>query len=339
MRSAKLLIGFSLIIPTLVFCQGGQSGGGAIAGTVMDPAGAVLAKATVQAKSVETGNVFKAVSMGTGKYKLADVPAGQYEITVAVPGLRPYQQKDVRVQAAKESVVDIHLQEGTQLSSLGEDNLAIVADMRRHAPPAGPTPRTADGKPDLSGVWWTPQVTDPGKPEWLPFAEKIARQQADNNRKDSPQARCLPSPIVRLGPLYEFVQSKAVLVLISDDDTPGFRQIYLDGRGHPEEPDPAWYGHAIGRWEGDTLVIDRVNFHEKVWLDQDGHPHTEKLHVIERYRRPDLGHLETDVTVEDPGILAKPWTFKRVSDLAAKEEIREFVCNENNPDLPHMVGK
>jgi hypothetical protein len=211
--------------------------------------------------------------------------------------------------------------------------------MRRHAPPAGPTPRTADGKPDLSGVWWTPQVTDPGKPEWLPFAEKIARQQADNNRKDSPQARCLPSPVVRLGPLYEFVQSKAFLVVISDDDTPGFRQIYLDGRGHPEEPDPAWYGHAVGRWEGDTLVIDRVNFHEKVWLDQEGHPHTEKLHVIERYRRPDLGHLEAEVTVEDPGILAKPWTFKRVSDLAAKEEIREFVCNENNPDLPHMVGK
>ena len=128
-------------------------------------------------------------------------------------------------------------------------------------------------------------------------------------------------------------------MLISDDDTPGFRQIYLDGREHPAEPDPAWYGHAIGRWEGDTLVIDRANFHESVWLDQDGHPHTDKLRVIERYRRPDLGHLETEVTVEDPGILAKPWTFKRTSDLAANQEIREFVCNENNPDGPHMVGK
>jgi Carboxypeptidase regulatory-like domain len=255
-RCAILLFGFSLIIPVVVF---GQSDRGAIAGTVSDPAGAMVAKATVQAKSVETGNVYKAVSLGTGKYTLADLPAGQYEISVAVPGLRAYEQKNVRVQAAKESPVDIHLQEGTQLSSLGEDTLAIAADMRRHAPPSGPTPRTADGKPDLSGVWWTPQVTDPGKPEWLPFAEKIARQNADNNRKDSPQGRCLPSPVVRLGPLYEFVQSKAVLALISDDDTPGFRQIYLDGRGHPAEPDPAWYGHAIGRWEG-------------VWPTLAGHP-------------------------------------------------------------------
>src|SRR6476646_6441440 len=195
MRIAIVLFGFFSIIPVMAF---GQSDRGAIAGTVLDPAGAVLGKATVQAKSVETGKVYKAVSLGTGKYTLADLPAGQYDISVAVPGLRPYEQKNIRVQAAKESAADIHLREGTQLSSLGEDTLAIAADMRRHAPPSGPTPRTADGKPDLSGVWWTPQVIDPGKPEWLPFAEEVARQRADNNRKDSPQARCLPSAIVRL---------------------------------------------------------------------------------------------------------------------------------------------
>ena len=182
-------------------------------------------------------------------------------------------------------------------------------------------------------------VVDPGKPEWLPFAEKIAKERTANNRKDAPKARCLPSPLLFVGPLYEFVQSKSILVEISDDDSPGFHQIYLDGRGHPKEPDPLWYGHSIGHWEGDTLVVDRVNFFEDVWLDQGNHPHTDKLHIVERYRRPDLGHLETEITVEDPGILAKPWTLKQVADLAPKEEIREFMCEEGNTDVPHMVGR
>jgi hypothetical protein len=120
------MFGLSLIISMLAFGQGDR---GAIAGTVSDPAGAIVAKATVQAKSVETGMVYKAVTLGTGKYKLGELPAGQYEITVAVPGLRVYEQKNIRVQAAKESPVDIRLQEGTQLSSLGVDTLAFAADL------------------------------------------------------------------------------------------------------------------------------------------------------------------------------------------------------------------
>ena len=125
---------------------------------------------------------------------------------------------------------------------------------------------------------------------------------------------------------------------ISDDDSPGFHQIYM-GRSHPKEADPLWYGDSVARWDGDTLVVDRVNFDEGVWLDQDAHPHSDKLHVIERVRRPDLGHLETEITVEDPAVLAKPWTFKRTSDLAAGHSIREFMCTENNRDLEHLVGK
>ena len=87
------------------------------------------------------------------------------------------------------------------------------------------------------------------------------------------------------------------------------------------------------------IRLDRIGFHDRVWLDQDAHPHSEKLHVVERYRRPDLGHLETEITVEDPGILTKPWTMKRVSDLAPTEEIFEFICPENNRDVEHLVGK
>jgi hypothetical protein len=316
-----------------------QSDKGALQGTVSDPVGAVLANAPVLAKNGDTGIVYRTASTAKGSYSIANLPAGTYEITVAIGGLKPFNRKGVSVVAAKTQQLDIRLEETTQLSTLGEDALAIAADARKHAPPSGPTPRTADGKPDLSGTWWSPRTVDPGKPEWLPFAEATAKERAANNRVDSPQARCLPSPIIRLGPVYAIVQSPGLMIEISDDDSPGFHQIYLDGRAHPKDPMPAWYGHNVGHWEGDTLVVDRIGFNERSWLDQESHPHSEKLHVVERYKRPDLGHLETEITVEDPAILAKPYTTKRVSELAPTEDIYEFICPENNRDVVHLVGK
>lgn len=317
----------------------GQNQSATITGTVSDPLGGAVESAPIQVKNAASGNITQAVASRAGLYTVANLPAGTYDISVNVPGLRPFERKAVVVDAAKTIRIDIRLEDTTQLGTLGEDRLAIAAAMKRHAPPSGPTPRTAGGKPDFSGVWWSPTTVDPGKPEWLPAAAAAAKQRADNNRKDSPQSRCLPPPVLRLGPLFEMVQSQAFLIMISDDDSPGFHQIYLDGRAHPSDPNPAWYGNSIGKWEGDTLVVDRVGFNEQSWLDQDAHPHSEKLHVIERYRRPDLGHLETEIFVEDPGVLAKPWTWKRVADLAPTEEIYEFICPENNQDVEHMVGK
>ena len=136
MRSPKFLLSFALIAGA-AFAQGDR---GTIAGTVSDPFGAIVPRATVQAKNVQTGTVTKAMatSSATGTYSLADLPAGAYEISVAVPGLRGFQQSNVRVDAAKTASLDIRLQEGTQLSTLGEDTLAIAADQKRHAPPSGP---------------------------------------------------------------------------------------------------------------------------------------------------------------------------------------------------------
>ena len=317
----------------------GQAPKGSISGAVKDPVGKEVPGVAVQATNSATGTVFRATSSMQGAYSIADLPAGSYDVAATLGGVAPFSQKGVTVNAGAATKVDIALKEGSQLSTLGEDPLAIAADLKRHHPPTGPAPRTADGKPDLSGVWWSPRTVDPGKPEFLPAAVDVARKRAEDNRKDSPQAHCLPNAVTRIGPLYEFVQSKDFLVMISDDDSPGFHQIYLNGRSHPKEPDPLWYGNSIGRWEGDTLVVDRVNFEEQVWLDQEAHPHSDRLHVTEKYRRVDLGHLETEVTVEDPGVLAKPWTMKRVSDLAPGEEIREFICAENNMDSSHLVGK
>jgi len=118
------------------------------------------------------------------------------------------------------------------------------------------------------------------------------------------------------------------LLQITEDEPP-FRQIFMDGREHPKEADPKWKGHSIGKWEGDTLVVDSVGFNDKSWLT-DGLPHTEQLHVIERYRRPDLAHLEIDVTMEDPGTFTKPWKLQMSFELAPGEELIEYVCAENN---------
>ena len=104
---------------------------------------------------------------------------------------------------------------------------------------------------------------------------------------------------------YRFVQTPKIIVMMQEFDTPGYRQIYTDGSKHPEDWNPAWYGHSIGKWEGDTLVVDTVGFNDRGWLGVA--PQTEKLHVVERITRPDLGHLQADITIEDPGVLRAPW--------------------------------
>jgi hypothetical protein len=311
---------------------------GAISGTLFDSSGDPIDHNEVQAENAESHAVLKAVTSAQGKYTLADLPPGKYYVVASAPGLAPFVTKGVIVKASLTLKFDIHLGDTTQLNTLGEDRLRIAADNKRDAPPSGPTPRTPEGEPDLSGVWWQPRTVDSGKPEFLPTAIAIQKQRLDANSKDSPQARCLPSAPLRNGPLWEFVQSKDFLVYISDDESPGFHQIYLDGRGHPPDPNPAWYGHSIGRWDGDTLVVDRVGFDPRVWLDIAAHPHSDRLHIIERYHRSDLGHLEIEITVDDPGALVKPWTQKRIADLA-HEEIFEFICAENNRDVQHLVGK
>ena len=177
-------------------------------------------------------------------------------------------------------------------------------------------------------------------PHLQPWAK--ARMEATDGVADDTGQVCLPDGIFRYPSMagrFIWLQERGRIVMVFQNiNTAGVKRIYLD-RPHPKNPIPSWNGDSIGRWEGDTLIVDRGNFTDEVWLDQESHPHTDKLHVIERYRRPDLGHLEAEITVEDPGVLARPWTFKRVSDLAPKEQLREFICDENNSDLPHLVSK
>ncbi len=222
---------------------------------------------------------------------------------------------------------------------------ALAANEKLKAQPSGPTPRTADGKPDLTGIW-TPDrtfiydITSSLKPgEQLPiqpWALKLTKQRMS---KDDPEANCLPAGVPRMAPYpWKIMQTPKLIVFLFEGNIHTYRQIFLDGRGHPKDLEPTWYGHSIGKWEGDTLVVDSVGFNDKFWFDFAGHPHTEKLHVIERYRRPDSAHLDYDVTIDDPGAYTNPFTMHGHSVLE-KGELMEYICNENNQDVSHIVGK
>ena len=225
----------------------------------------------------------------------------------------------------------------------GGTALASMAKLK--AQPAGPTPRAVDGKPDLTGIW-TPDrtfiydITSSLKPgEELPiqpWAEKITKEHMS---KDDPEANCLPAGVPRMAPYpWKIVQTPKLIVFLYEGNIHTYRQIFMDGRPHPADPEPTWYGDSIGKWEGDTLVVDSVGFNDKFWFDFAGHPHTEKLHVTERYKRPDSAHLDYDVTIEDPGAYTRPFVMHGHSAIAPGE-IMEYVCNENNQDVSHIVGK
>jgi Carboxypeptidase regulatory-like domain len=315
-----------------------QTGSAAIAGTVSDTEGRALAKAGIQVTNLQTGISYKTDSAAQGNYAFAQLPAGAYTLSAFVPGMLPFQRPNIVLSAAATVRTDITLGD-IQLNTLGEDREFLASLMTPHKAPSGPAPRTSDGRPDLSGVWAPSFPVDPGKPEPLPWAASLSRERIANNLKDLPTSRCLPGAITQTGMFvyYKLVQTPALLVVISEGDLP--RQVFLDGRGHPRDANPTWLGHSIGRWEGDTLVVDSIGFNDRTWLAAEGYPHTEMMHVVQKYRRPDFGHLETEITIEDPGAFAKPWTIKKVSALAPNDEITEIVCTENNRDLEHLVGK
>jgi len=158
--------------------------------------------------------------------------------------------------------------------------------------------------------------------------------------KDDPEANCMPTGVPRQAPYpWRIMQSPHLIVFLFEGNIHSYRQIFMNRKEHPKDPNPTWYGDSIGRWEGDTLTIDSVGFNDKFWFDFAAYPHTEKLHVIERFTRPDLGHLEYTATIDDPGAYTKPFTMHGHSMLQQGEELMEYICQENNKDVNHIVGK
>jgi hypothetical protein len=234
-----------------------------------------------------------------------------------------------------------------------------------------PSPRTADGKPDLSGIWENnrppaepreqgdvaarPPEPPPGTPPVATFADvgrgfkdglpiqpwaaELVKKRMANNSKDNPDAHCLPMGNMQFHnhpQPRKIVQTPGVIYIIYEANS-GLRQIFTDGRPLPsKDADPWWYGYSVGKWEGDTLVVETIGFRDDGWLDVNGNPLTSAGRTIERFRRPSYGSLEIDVTVDDPKAYTRPWTVRINQRIMLDTELIEFICEDR--DATHYVG-
>lgn len=209
-----------------------------------------------------------------------------------------------------------------------------------------PAPRTADGRPELTGLWRSRGVTGDLRDESKvqAWARAAMTEHESNFYRDGPHMRCLPQ-----GPSYvagagggggsmrRIVQSPTVLAILNPDLT--YRQIFLDGRALEPDPLPNWMGYSVGRWDGDTLVVESNGYNDKTWLHPEGLGHTELLRVTERYRRVDFGHMQVEVTYEDPSTFDAPLRAVVALEYAADDEMLELVCNEaSEGGTKHWVG-
>lgn len=220
-------------------------------------------------------------------------------------------------------------------------------------PPEGPTPRTADGKPDLSGNWAPNAIREnvdlagvlaaAGNPiPFLPEAAKIHQERKDNLSKGDPESYCLPPGVPRMSTTpypWTIVQTPQLIVIVYEGGAHIWRKIFMDTRGlHDPKVEYTWLGDSVGHWEADTLVVETVGQNDLTWLDEGGTPHSTDMKVTERIRRPDYGHLEIEHTIDDPKTFSKPWKFT-THPVLLRGELIEYICQENNKDVQHMVGK
>src|SRR6266700_3514724 len=208
-----------------------------------------------------------------------------------------------------------------------------------------PAPRTPDGTPDFSGLWqpeinpYRFDVIQDLKDEGIfrPAAEAIFMQRVADFRPDDHVTNCMPGgPSEMLNTTYRVIQSPTVVALLYETGTGRYRQIYMDGRGLPKDPNPSWMGYSAGHWEGDTLVVESNGFNGKAWLSGQGYPTTDAMRLTERMHRRDFGHMDVQITFDDPKAYTKPWTAQLHPELVPDTELIEFVCNENERDLVHL---
>jgi len=214
---------------------------------------------------------------------------------------------------------------------------------------AAPVPKTADGKPDLSGLWliqggYIGDITRDlkgGEVSFQPWAAELYAKRRETLSKDDPTGRCMVGGVPRsIAVPYPFkILNTSGMVVILFEAVHSYRQIFTDGRSLPKDPNPQWLGYSVGHWQDDTFVVESAGFNDNVWLDNNGHPATENLRVTERFRRKDFGHMTVEITVDDPKTYTKPWTVNLPLLFQADSDLLEYMCNENNKDIEHLVGK
>ena len=226
-----------------------------------------------------------------------------------------------------------------------------------------PTPRMPDGKPDLSGIWIsdrTPEGEETpsdgfnlpssrqmanigidlpgGKLPYQPWLVPIVEERTANQAIEDPHIRCLPDNFIRaygLPHMLKFVHTPSLLVVLNEMNA-GYRQVFIDGRPLPEDPAPSWQGYSSAKWSGDTLVIDTIGVRDDTWIDWNGSVITEAAKVREEIRRPDYGHLEVRITVDDPRAYTEPWTVTLRQRLVVDAELIDEICLENEQFVERM---
>ena len=216
---------------------------------------------------------------------------------------------------------------------------------------AAPTPKTVDGHPDLSGVWESApeyfyNLANDLRPDEVimqPWAKALQEQREAKLHQDDPLSRCLPPGVPRIDMStpdaphpFKIVQTPTLIVLLYETSSNStFRQVFLDGRTLPQDPQPTWLGYSTGHWEGSALVVETTGFNGLSWTDTaKGHPQTEAAHVTERFVRRDFGHLEVGITIDDPKAYVKPWRAKVPVKLLPDTDLIETYC-ENEKDQIH----
>jgi hypothetical protein len=227
-----------------------------------------------------------------------------------------------------------------------------------------PAPRTADGKPNLSGLWGMmcpttngnvmcmPEVAVPqvfgdigrgvkGGLPYQPWAADLVKTRQAENGKDDPTSHCLPGGVAKLHTsalLRKIVQTPGLMIFLTERNA-SYRQVFTDGRPLLQDPNPTWNGYSTGHWDGDTLVVETNGFQEGQWLDRAGSPLTEAAKMTEKFRRPNYGSLQIEMTVDDPKAYTKPWTIQLNQSIILNTELLDYICLENEKDSTHLVGK
>ncbi|HUI76353.1 MAG TPA: hypothetical protein VLY24_00520 [Bryobacteraceae bacterium] len=226
-----------------------------------------------------------------------------------------------------------------------------------------PAPRSADGTPDLSGIW-VDENNRPCPPNncddmltsqefwdlgwslksgvpYQPWAAALIKQRAAAFGQDDPTAHCLPGGVTKMhaDPLFRKIVQTPGLMIILNERNATYRQIFTDGRPLPQDPQPSFNGYSTGKWEGDTLVVKTSGFRDGTWLDRKGSPLTEAGIITERFHRVNVGRLEIDITIDDPKAYTGPWTVKLTQTLKVDTELLDYICLENEKDGPHFVRK
>jgi hypothetical protein len=330
-KCLSFAIGFVLLLPCGLFAQ---ELSGAIGGKVTGPFEGLVTDAPIQIVHAASGEAWRSRTDADGRYEFTMLPPGDYTVRIRTGCCEylPYTSESLNFEEASVREFNVQLEQGFQLNTIGDDQRIATAEVLANRDiPDLPLPRHPDGHPNLTGMWVYGGDPFPPDPKFHPWAAELVAKRQANYWIESPRIRCLPTDLPIPGhtpPEFgKFVHIPGLVVILYEGVL-GYRQIFTDGREHPEYPNPNWLGHSIGSWEGDTLIVDTLGFNDRGWTGQT-HPRSEQFHVIERYTRTSYGDMELELTIEDPGVYTELWTQQIPVYLTPQEELLEFVCEND----------